>query len=90
MSKNKMKPVCHVCGDTYPLKRKAAGYKTCLWCGEEEALQERRMWCIAPMHKSNYMLITNPADLKTINPKYNNSSVTEYVEALDQLGESEW
>ncbi len=84
----KMKPICHVCGEVFALKRKAAGYKTCLWCGEEEALQARRLWCVAPMHKSNYQLITNPADLKAINPKYNNAELKDYMTALDECGEA--
>jgi hypothetical protein len=41
----------------------------CPFCGEEQARQERASWCIAPMHKSNYMLFTNKADLKGINNK---------------------
>lgn len=84
----KMKPRCHVCGDTFSPKRKAAGYKVCLWCGEEQAMQERKLWCVAPMHKSNYQLITNPADLKAINPKYNNADMTEYTSAMAELGEA--
>lgn len=86
----KMKPICHTCGDTFSMKRKAAGYKTCLWCGEEEAMQARKMWCVAPMHKSNYQLITNPADLKAINPKYNNAELKDYMTALDECGEASW
>ena len=86
----RMKPTCNVCGEHYSPKRKAAGYKTCLWCGEEEALQARRLWCVAPMHKSNYQLITNPADLKAINPKYNNAELTSYMTALDNNGEASW
>ena len=85
---NKMKPTCNVCGEHYSPKRKAAGYKTCLWCGEEQAMQERKLWCVAPMHKSNYQLITNPADLKAINPKYNNAELTSYMTALDECGEA--
>ena len=87
---NKMKPTCNVCGEHYSPKRKAAGYKTCLWCGEEEALQARRLWCVAPMHKSNYQLITNPADLKAINPKYNNADMKDYTESINTLGDAPW
>jgi len=38
-------------------------------CGEAQAVDERASWCVAPMHKSNYMLITNPDDLLGINNK---------------------
>jgi hypothetical protein len=41
----------------------------CLFCGEEQARQDRKLWCIAPMHKSNYMLFTNREDLAGINQK---------------------
>jgi hypothetical protein len=37
-------------------------------CGEEDA--RTRKHTIAPMHKSNYMLITNREDLRGINSKY--------------------
>jgi hypothetical protein len=36
-------------------------------CGEKESKQVKRT--IAPMHKSNYMLITNRDDLKGLNNK---------------------
>ena len=57
---------------------------------EEQAMQERKLWCVAPMHKSNYQLITNPADLKAINPKYNNANTAEYTSAMDNLGDAPW
>ena len=42
---------------------------TCLMCGEEQARLARLSWCVAPMHKSNYMLITNKQDLTGLNNK---------------------
>ena len=63
----RMKPLCARCGDTFSAKRANAGYHLCLTCGEEEA--RRRRHTIAPMHKSNYMLITNLDDLKGLNNK---------------------
>lgn len=63
----RMKPVCSRCGETYSAKRANAGYHLCLLCGEEEARSRR--FTIAPMHKSNYMLISNPEDLKGLNNK---------------------
>jgi hypothetical protein len=60
---------CVVCGDYLSRGRWELGYRTCLWCGEEQARQERSTWCVAPMHKSNYTLITNPADLIGLNNK---------------------
>lgn len=64
-----MKTLCTHCGDPVPAKRAALGYRLCLWCGEEAAREERAGWCIAPMHKSNYVLITNRQDLQGLNNK---------------------
>ncbi len=69
MTQDRMKPVCKHCGDTFSAKRARAGYKLCLLCGEEQATQDRKLWCVAPMHKSNYMLFTSKADLTGINNK---------------------
>jgi hypothetical protein len=61
--------VCVWCGaDVHP-KRWALGYNLCLLCGEEQARSDRNEWCIVPMHKSNYFLCTDRADLKGINNK---------------------
>ena len=65
----KFKPLCRECGDAFAPKRFKAGYRLCLWCGEESARAERKSWCVAPMHKSNYTLITNRADLAGLNNK---------------------
>ena len=48
-------------------RRVEAGFVTCLPCGEAEAKQVRHT--IVPMHKSNYMVITDPRDLMGINNK---------------------
>lgn len=58
---------CRNCGDIIPPKRWALGYKFCLPCGDEIAKQ--RKFTVAPMHKSNYMLITDRADLHGLNNK---------------------
>lgn len=65
----KLRPLCKECGDKFSVKRFKAGYRLCLFCGEEQARAERKGWCVAPMHKSNYTLITNHADLLGINNK---------------------
>jgi len=62
-----MKTVCRECGDAIATKRLKLGYKLCLFCGEELARQ--RKFTIAPMHKSNYMLITDRTDLIGLNNK---------------------
>ena len=43
------------------------GYDTCLTCGEAEA--EQRRHTVVPMHKSNYVPVTNLLDLRGINNK---------------------
>lgn len=48
-------------------RRVEAGYETCLPCGDAEARQVRHT--IVPMHKSNYMVITDRRDLMGINNK---------------------
>ena len=60
---------CRTCGDDINPRRVVLGYRVCLLCGEEAARAERASWCIAPLHKSNYMLLTNKEDLKGINNK---------------------
>ena len=61
------KPICTRCGDNYSAKRANAGYHLCLVCGEDDARSRR--FTVAPMHKSNYMLITNTDDLRGLNNK---------------------
>jgi len=62
-----MKPICADCGSHYSKKRLMAGYDTCLNCGEEQALQVKHT--IVPMHKSNYVVVSDKSLLKGINNK---------------------
>lgn len=41
----------------------------CWDCREDAAREVRKGWCVAPMHKSNYLLITNRQDLAGLNCK---------------------
>jgi ribosomal protein L37AE/L43A len=61
--------ICPQCGDAVPAGRVALGRRLCLPCGEKAAAVERRGWTVAPMHKSNYMLLVDRADLLGINTK---------------------
>jgi ribosomal protein L37AE/L43A len=61
------KNLCNKCGDHVLQARYQLGYTTCLKCGEVEARQTKHT--IAPMHKSNYMVITNKLDLQGLNNK---------------------
>ena len=58
---------CEKCGKYFSFERAKLGYRTCLDCGEEQAVKVKH--CVAPMHKSNYMVFTNSDDLKGINNK---------------------
>lgn len=60
---------CRNCGDAVDERRWGLGFRLCLFCGEEAAREERSSWCVAPMHKSNYVLISNTSDLKGLNNK---------------------
>ena len=64
------KNLCVKCGDHVLHGRWRLGYTTCLRCGEDVARQVKHT--IAPMHKSNYMVITNQNDLKGLNNKGGN------------------
>jgi len=48
-------------------RRYKAGFVTCLPCGEADAKRVRHT--IVPMHKSNYMVISDKRDLMGINNK---------------------
>ena len=60
---------CCWCGEDVESRRWGLGYRVCLVCGEEQARAARATWCIAPMHKSNYILITDRRDLHGLNNK---------------------
>lgn len=64
---SKLSHLCRECGDEIETKRWALGYKHCLVCGD--FLAKERKFTVAPMHKSNYMLITDLTDLKGLNNK---------------------
>ena len=64
------KNLCIKCGDHVLDARYRLGYSTCLKCGEVVAKETKHT--IAPMHKSNYMVITNREDLKGLNNKGGN------------------
>jgi len=62
-----MKHNCVECGDTVAEARWELGYRECLKCGEYRARQ--RVHTVAPLHKSNYIVITTPQDLMGLNNK---------------------
>jgi hypothetical protein len=60
---------CRQCGIAMDNRRWYSGYTSCMSCGDAEADRQRKLWTVAPMHKSNYVLITNEADLVGLNNK---------------------
>lgn len=65
---------CRDCGDDVNPQRWALGRYTCLACGDKQATQERKGWCVAPMPKSNYMLFTDITLLKGLNTSHKGSN----------------
>lgn len=55
------------CTNSINQHRYELGYTTCKSCGEAAA--RKRKFCIVPMHKSNYTVITDRRDLMGINNK---------------------
>lgn len=53
----------------YVTERTPIPKRICPACADVAAVLARAGWCVAPMHKSNYMLMTNRADLLGINNK---------------------
>jgi hypothetical protein len=64
---SKYKPTCKLCGEMFALARFSLGYAVCLNCGDDLAHQKK--FTVAPINKSNYMMITDMAMLKQLNPK---------------------
>ena len=59
---------CTKCYSVHVLPaRRALGYTTCPPCGETDA--RARKHTIVPMHKSNYLVVTNKEDLIGVNQK---------------------
>ena len=58
---------CVICNADIHDKRVSLGYTTCMMCGDKEARKVVRT--VLPMHKSNYMLVTNREDLVGFNTK---------------------
>lgn len=66
---------CTHCGDAVHPARWAIGRYTCLACGEQDAKQERKGWTVAPLPKSNYILITDPALLVGLNTSHKGARI---------------
>lgn len=58
---------CRKCDEHITIRRVELGYSTCLTCGEAEAKQV--IHTVVPMHKSNYVVVSNFKHLVGINVK---------------------
>ncbi len=67
-SVNTTNQTCDRCHNPIDPRRVEAGYNFCMSCGDLLAHNTRRT--IVPVHKSNYVLVTNRDDLKGINNKH--------------------
>ena len=64
---------CIECDEYVPILRWRLGYRTCLQCGEVQARQVKHT--IAPMPKSNYILITDLSLLKGLNSSHKGNTL---------------
>ena len=60
---------CTKCDNQFSVDRAMLGYKTCLTCGEHDAIEARLGWCIVPLPKQAYTLVTDKEVLKDLNQK---------------------
>lgn len=68
MSEDCYLPICTHCYAVRVEPQRAKTLRpTCMTCGEKLARQVKHT--VAPLNKSNYMLFTDPAMLKQLNPK---------------------
>jgi hypothetical protein len=58
---------CKQCGIAMDNRRWYAGYTSCMACGDYDAMQARKSWCVVPMPKSNYILVTDATLLLGLN-----------------------
>lgn len=61
---------CVDCGNFIEDGRSRLGYKVCKDCGEAKAMLDRSSWCVVPMPKSNYVLVTDKTLLNNLNSSH--------------------
>lgn len=58
---------CVECGDDIDERRAVLGYKVCLFCGEEMAVQARKSWCVVQEYgKGNYQFVTKASATRVL------------------------
>lgn len=55
---------CEKCGTAFSMLRAELGYRLCLSCGEKAARERKHT--VVPMHKSNYMVVSDTTLLAQI------------------------
>jgi ferredoxin-like protein FixX len=71
MKESSIDNFCIVCGEEFNIKRALLGYRTCLECGDKEAVAEkkRKSKCTAPAYnKGAYQYVASKEDVKDIYP----------------------
>ena len=58
---------CSLCGSNIEPPMRGRITSLCVSCGEEQAKQKKH--CIVPMHKSNYVVVTDRDVLTGVNQK---------------------
>jgi len=67
MSQDQTNRICHTCGDDISPKRYLLGYRTCLYCGEEQAKADRLHWCVVQEYgKGAYQFVTPQSAKRTL------------------------
>lgn len=61
---------CVDCGDDIPSTRRQVFCVLCEQDRERSAKAQRQSWCVVPMPKSNYILVTDPALLQGLNSSH--------------------
>lgn len=64
-----VKTCCRLCGEEYEYERWRLGYKFCMDCNKEFEDKREKSRCVVPMHKSNYVLVTDRDLLTGVNQK---------------------
>ena len=60
---------CHECGEVIDPRRAKLKKRLCLDCQQDYETHNPPTRCVVPMHKSNYILVTDKKDLLGINNK---------------------
>ena len=60
---------CHECGEVVDPRRAKLQKRLCLDCQQDYEIRNPVARCVVPMHKSNYILVTDKKDLLGINNK---------------------